>query len=112
MNNTHTHGHSTLYIRFMYRYTVLMYITCTTTLRQPLLGFRYGVEKERRLKQAGAELCQAQSKLGLAKLEIFFHLIENAIYKRIEVVLHLPKKLGLSSIVLKKFISPSIYRHN
>ena len=28
-------------------------------------------------KQAGAELCQAQVKLGLAKVEIFFHLIEN-----------------------------------
>ena len=29
------------------------------------------------LKQAGAELCQAQMKLGLAKNEIFFQLIEN-----------------------------------
>ena len=28
-------------------------------------------------KQAGAELCQAQVKLGQAKVEIFFHLIEN-----------------------------------
>ena len=28
-------------------------------------------------KQAGAELCQAQVKLGLPKVEIFFHLIEN-----------------------------------
>ena len=28
-------------------------------------------------KQAGAELCQAQVKLGIAKVEIFFHLIEN-----------------------------------
>jgi hypothetical protein len=28
-------------------------------------------------KQAGAELCQTQIKLGLAKIEIFFHLNEN-----------------------------------
>ena len=28
-------------------------------------------------EQAGAELCQAQVKLGLAKIENFFHLIEN-----------------------------------
>ena len=27
--------------------------------------------------QAGAELCQAQVELGLAKMEIFFHMIEN-----------------------------------
>jgi hypothetical protein len=26
---------------------------------------------------SGAELCQAQVKLGLAKIEIFFHLIDN-----------------------------------
>jgi hypothetical protein len=32
---------------------------------------------EKKLKQAGAELCQAQIKLGLAKIEIFFHLNEN-----------------------------------
>ena len=28
-------------------------------------------------KRAGAELCQAQDKLGLAKIKIFFDLIEN-----------------------------------
>ena len=28
-------------------------------------------------KQAGAGLCQAQVELGLAKMEIFFHMIEN-----------------------------------
>jgi hypothetical protein len=28
-------------------------------------------------KKAGAELCQAQVKLGLAKIEIFFHVKEN-----------------------------------
>jgi hypothetical protein len=29
-----------------------------------------------RRKHAGAELCQAQVKLGIAKVEVFFHLIE------------------------------------
>ena len=55
-------------------------------------------------EQAGAELCQAQVKLGLAKIEIFFHLIENwgclpftkkirwsLIWFQIKVVFHLPK---------------------
>ena len=53
-------------------------------------------------KQAGAELCQAQVKPGLAKVEIFFHLIDklrsSSIYLKIEVVFHLPKKLRSSSI--------------
>jgi hypothetical protein len=31
-------------------------------------------EKE---KQAGAQMCQPQVKLGQAKLKIFFHLMEN-----------------------------------
>jgi hypothetical protein len=35
------------------------------------------MEKKKEKKQAGAELCQAQFKLGLPKIEIFFHLIEN-----------------------------------
>ena len=35
-----------------------------------------GMQSENK-KQAGAELCQAQVKLGLAKIEVFFHLIEN-----------------------------------
>ena len=48
-------------------------------------------------EQAGAELCQAQVRLGLAKVDIFFHLIDklraSSIYHKIEVVFHLPKKL-------------------
>ena len=36
-----------------------------------------GNNKINRYKQAGAELCQAPVKLGLAKVKIFFHLIEN-----------------------------------
>jgi hypothetical protein len=44
-------------------------------------------------KQAVAELCQAQFELGLAKIEIFFHLT-------IEVVFHL-EKLSSSSICLQ-----------
>ena len=50
-------------------------------------------------KQAGPELCQAQVTLGLAEIEIFFHLIEYL--GRLEVVFHLPKKLRSSSICLK-----------
>ena len=37
------------------------------TLGQPILGEKYVAEKE--VKQAGAELCQAQVKLGLVRLE-------------------------------------------
>ena len=40
---------------------------------QEYLNDKHNKEK----KQAGAELCQAQVKLGLAKIELFFHIIEN-----------------------------------
>ena len=45
-------------------------------------------------KQTGAELCQAQVKLGLAKTDLFFHLIEKLgpFAKTIEVVFNLKKK--------------------
>jgi hypothetical protein len=35
------------------------------------------IKKNIKIKQAGAGLCQAQVKLGLAKNKIFFHEIEN-----------------------------------
>jgi hypothetical protein len=33
--------------------------------------------KKKREKQAGAELCQAQIKLGLAEIEVIFYLQKN-----------------------------------
>ena len=45
---------------------------------QLLLGEkqRAQIEERKREEQAGAELCQAQFKLGQAKIEIFYNIIE------------------------------------
>ena len=59
---------------------------------------------ENRREQAGAELCQAQVKLGLAKGGVIFHLPKklrlSSIYLKVEVVFHLPKKLRSPSVCL------------
>ena len=48
-------------------------------VRACLCGLCYRRGELRRIaeEQAGAELCQAQVKLGLAKIKISFHLIES-----------------------------------
>ena len=57
-------------------------------------------------KQARAELCQAQVKLGLAKIEIFFHFIESLgrlpLKKNYCDRIRFKTKLRLSSIFLYK----------
>jgi hypothetical protein len=40
------------------------------TLGQHLLREKYAAQKEKRKEKAGAELCQAQVKLGLAMLDL------------------------------------------
>ena len=41
------------------------------------LELKLGLSLAKRRKQSGAELCQAQFKLWLAKVAVFFDLIEN-----------------------------------
>jgi hypothetical protein len=59
--------------------------------------YSFKVRQKKRQKQAGAELCQAHIKLGLAKIEIFIIFI---IYKTSEVIFQLTKKLRFSSIFI------------
>ena len=70
-----------------------------------LCGNAYCYKDNNNKKQAGAELCQAQIKLGLAKFGVIFHLPKelrsSSVLFKVEVVFHLPKKFKFPSICLK-----------
>ena len=60
--------------------------TSDDTDKLQILNYKCYQACRKKLKQARAELCQAQVKLWLAKVGVVFHLIS-----KVEVVFHLPK---------------------